>query len=201
MFTYSFRGLSYRILARLALVLSEAKMLFASNDESVAVTQIEDDIATRAAMIMDTYGNSVLRYAYSYMHNMEDSEDILQETLIMFMRKAPVFESDSHAKAWLFTVAGNIAKNKLKYNEIRRHDDLNEELVGENKEDLSFIWEAVKSLPDEYREVIHLFYEEDFTTAQISDVLKRKESTVRSQLKRAREKLKVVLKEVYDFGE
>ncbi len=163
-------------------------------------TSITDDVATRAANLMDTHGNSVLRYAYSYMHNMEDSEDVLQETLIMFMRKAPVFDSDSHAKAWLFTVAGNIAKNKLKYNEIRRHDELNEELVGENKQDLSFIWEAVKELPEEYREVIHLFYEEDFTTAQIADVLNRKEATVRSQLKRGREKLKVVLKEVYDFG-
>ena len=73
-------------------------------------------------------------------------------------------------------------------------------MVAEEKADLSFVWEAVKSLPDTQRDVIHLFYEEGYQTAEIANILDRKEATVRSDLKRAREKLKVILKEVYDFG-
>ena len=157
-------------------------------------------VTERAAALMDKYGNIILRVAYSYLHNMEDAEDILQETLISYMRTAPVFENEKHEKSWLFTVAANHSKNKIKSNNLRRADELNEELVAEKKEDLSFIWEAVKSLPEDYREVIHLFYEEDLTTAQIATVLKRRESTVRSQLKRGRDKLKTILKESYDFG-
>ena len=163
-------------------------------------TAIADDISLTAARLMDTYGNQILRFAYTYVHNYEDAEDILQETLIPYMRTAPVFENEKHEKSWLFTVAANHSKNKIKSNNLRRADELNEELVAEKKEDLSYLWEAVKSLPEDYREVIHLFYQEDYTTAQIAQVLKRRESTVRSQLKRARDKLKEILKENYDLG-
>ena len=165
-----------------------------------STASISDDVSLTAARLMDSYGNQILRFAYSYVHNMEDAEDILQETLISYMRTAPVFENEKHEKSWLFTVTANHSKNKIKSNNIRRADELNEELVAEKKEDLSFIWEAVKNLPDDYREVIHLFYEEDLTTAQIAQTLNRRESTVRSQLKRGRDKLKEILKENYDFG-
>ena len=174
--------------------------VFMSDAAPVKSVPATEDVSLTAARLMDTYGKHILRFAYSYVHNMEDAEDILQETLISYIRTAPVFENEKHEKSWLFTVAANHSKNKIKSNNIRRADELNEELVAEKKEDLSFIWEAVKQLPEDYREVIHLFYEEDFTTAQIAEVLKRRESTVRSQLKRGRDKLKEILKESYDFG-
>ena len=174
-------------------------MLFIGH-AGASTASISDDVSLTAARLMDSYGNQILRFAYSYVHNMEDAEDILQETLISYMRTAPVFENEKHEKSWLFTVTANHSKNKIKSNNIRRADELNEELVAEKKEDLSFIWEAVKNLPDDYREVIHLFYEEDLTTAQIAQTLNRRESTVRSQLKRGRDKLKEILKENYDFG-
>ena len=176
------------------------RAVFFADAASVDSTSISNDVSTVATRLMQTYGNQLLRFAYTYVHNYEDAEDIVQETLISYMRTAPVFENEKHEKSWLFTVAANHSKNKIKSNNIRRADELNEELVAEKKEDLSFLWEAVKSLPEEYREVIHLFYQEDYTTAQIATVLKRRESTVRSQLKRARDKLKEILKEEYDFG-
>lgn len=96
-------------------------------------------------------------------------------------------------------MAGNLSKNRIHYNKIRSTDELNEALVAEQREDLSFVWDAVKMLPVKYREVIHLFYYEDLSTAQIAEILKEKESTIRSRLMRGREKLKSILKEVYDF--
>ena len=78
--------------------------------------------------------------------------------------------------------------------------ELNEELVAEEREDLRFVWEAVKGLPDTQREVIHLFYQEGYKTAEIAEILGRKEATIRSDLKRARERLKEILKEEFDFG-
>ena len=75
-----------------------------------------------------------------------------------------------------------------------------EELVSEERSDLSFVWDAVKALPEKFREVVHLFYFEGYQTAQIAKILNMKESTVRSNLARGREKLKAVLKEAYDFG-
>ncbi|MCR5615223.1 MAG: sigma-70 family RNA polymerase sigma factor [Saccharofermentans sp.] len=153
--------------------------------------------------IMDQLGNAILRLAYSYLHNMEDAEDILQETLIKFVTAKPVFENEKHRKAWLLTVAANLAKNRIEYNRVRSSEELNEEIAGaapeEEEDDLSFVWEAVKKLPDNQREVIHLFYQEGYKTAEIAEILGRKEATIRSDLKRARDKLKEILKEANDF--
>ena len=153
----------------------------------------------RAGAVLDKYGNSLLRVAYSYLHNMSDAEDVLQDTLIQYIRNDRTFESDSHEKAWLITVASNISKNKIKYNKLRETDELMEELIAEERQDLGFVWEAVKRLPDKYREVIHLFYQEEYSTKEIAEILERKEATVRSDLLRGREKLKEILKEAYDF--
>ena len=153
----------------------------------------------RAGMLIDEYGNSILRLAYSYLHNMEDAEDILQDTLIQFLKNSPSFENEAHEKAWLITVASNLSKNKINYNKLRDTDELSEELISQEKEDLNFVWEAVKELPENSREVIHLFYQEGYSTGEIAGILKRKEATIRSDLKRGRERLKKILKEAYDF--
>lgn len=148
---------------------------------------------------LDHYGNAVLRLAYSYLHNMSDAEDVLQDTMIRYLQSAPAFENENHEKAWLLRVASNLSKNRIDYNKIREADELEETLVAEEREDLSFVWEAVKELPDPYREVIHLYYEEGYQTKEISRILGRKESSVRSDLRRGRERLKEILKEAYDF--
>lgn len=155
----------------------------------------------QAERVMTDHGNNILRLAYSYLHNLSDAEDILQDTLIQYLKAAPVFENPTHEKAWLLRVAANLSKNRIAYNSIRSTDLLMESLAQEGREDLSFVWEAVKTLPEKYREVIHLFYYEGYSTAEISKILKRKEGTIRSDLHRGREKLKLILKEVYDFEE
>ena len=160
-------------------------------------------ISAEAEHYLDTYGNAILRLAYSYLHNMADAEEVLQDTLVQFIHTAPVFENEPHAKSWLMQVAANLSKNRIRSNRIRQAEDLDElqeTLAGQESEDLSFVWEAVKSLPKKYREVIHLFYQEGYATGEIARILQRKESTVRSDLKRGRERLKEILQEVYDYA-
>lgn len=152
-----------------------------------------------AERIMDTYGNAVLRLAYTYVHNMSDAEDILQETLIRYLEHRLVFADENHEKAWIFRVAANLSKNKIAYNKIRQADQLENQLIVQEREDLTFVWDAVKRLPESYREAIHLHYYEGFSTAQIAEILGKKESSVRSDLRRGREKLREVLREEYDF--
>lgn len=158
-----------------------------------------EEINARAEAILTQYGNSILRLAYSYLHNMADAEEVVQDTLVQFLKTAPTFSGKTHEEAWLMRVAGNLSKNRLRYNRVRSTDELNDELVAEEREDLSFVWEAVKSLPVKYREVIHLFYHEGYSTAEIAGILQRNESTVRSCLSRGRALLKEILKEAYDF--
>lgn len=164
--------------------------------------QVSREEADRqAARLLDQYGNRILRLAYTYLHNMSDAEDILQDTLLQFLKKAPSFDSAEHEKAWLLRVAANLSKNRIAYNAVRRTDELDETLAAEEREDLSFVWEAVKSLPTQYREAIHLFYYEGYSTRQIAEVLSKKETTVRSDLRRGRARLKELLKGAYGFEE
>lgn len=162
-------------------------------------TNSRENINSQAERMLSEYGNAILRLAYSYLHTTADAEEILQDTLIQFLRTAPMLRSKGHEKAWLLHVAANLSKNRIKYNAIRQSDELTEELISENRDDLSFVWKAVKDLPSKYREVIHLFYHEGYQTAQIAEILRIKETTVRSNLSRGRAKLKTVLKEAYDF--
>lgn len=177
----------------------KGKEIEVNSARKAPMTQEEQDKYLRE--ILDRHGNRILRLAYSYVHNMEDSEEILQDVLMKLISVAPEFASKEHEKAWILRVTANLSKNKIEYNKLRDTDELNEELVAEKKEDLSYIWEAVKSLPENYREVIHLFYEEGYSTDEIAVLLSESGANIRTRLKRARAKLKDILREEYDFDD
>ena len=220
-FTYEANLPLLRRLAMLLLAFSDSddnndleeqfEMISASEDDLYDKEATENDrksdeeIEREAEEILDTIGNSILRLALSYLHNIEDAEDILQETMIKFVTVRPVFESEAHRKAWLMRVASNLAKNRIDYNRVRDTLELNEEIAGEVQEDLDkgdeykAIWDAVRALPVNQREAIHLFYQEGYSTAEIALIMGRREATVRSDLKRARDKLRELLKEANDF--
>lgn len=176
------------------------RVFFSTEETSQPLQPSREKVNQRATALLDQYGEHILRLAYSYLHNQSDAEDILQDTLIQYLRTAPVLESPAHEKAWLLRVAGNLSKNLLRAQGYRQADQLEETLVAQEREDLSYVWEAVKTLPVPYREAIHLFYYEGYSTAQIARILDQKESTVRSRLKRGREKLKPLLEEVGALG-
>lgn len=186
---------------RLWKMLTSRLALFSSRALNPAADRSQETVSQQAERLLGEYGNSILRLAYSYLHNQSDAEEILQETLLRFLQTAPVLESSAHEKAWLLRVAGNLSKNRISYNRIRKTDELDESLAAEGREDLSFVWEAVGKLPVTWREVIHLYYQEDYSTAEIAKILGRRESTVRSDLRRGRARLREVLKEGYDFEE
>lgn len=139
--------------------------------QSVSDETLSAAVGETAAHLLDAYGNNILRLAYSYLHSVEDAEEVVQDTLLQFLQVAPSFMDPTHEKAWCLRVAGNLAKNRIKYNRVRDADELNEELVAEDREDLSFVWEAVKVLPVKYREVVHLFYHEGYSTAEVARIL------------------------------
>ena len=193
---YKEKSIQYKI----KVILRKIVCRFSRTDgnEKKVLSQTEEINAT-AVRILNLYENDILRMAYSYLHNMEDAEDIVQDTVISYWQKAPQNMDTAKEKAWLLTVAANLSKNKIRYKKLRKTDELTDMLIQEEREDLSFVWEAVKSLPVKYREAVHLFYYEGYQTRDIARILNRKESSVRSDLRRGREQLKKILKEAYDF--
>ncbi len=150
---------------------------------------------------LQAYGNSILRTAYAYTHNMADAEDVLQDTLLRFMEKNPHFESPEHEKAWLLRVAINLSKNKLRTVWFRREEIPEAYADVQPGEGEPAVLQAVKQLDVKYREVIHLYFYEEYSTEEIARMLGKNPSTVRSLLHRAKLILKDKLKGEYDFGE
>lgn len=66
----------------------------------------------QAERILIEYGNSILRLAYSYLHNMSDAEDVLQDTLIQYIKTAPLFEGHLMRKHGLFVSLLTLVKIK-----------------------------------------------------------------------------------------
>lgn len=178
------------------------RILVLFESELLTLSPVGAQAAAGAEKALQSYGNSLLRLAFSYMHNMQDAEDALQDTLIQYMRKAPAFESEEREKAWLITVTCNICKNKLRHTKHLREDELTDIIPDERQaEDLSVVWECVKSLPDKYSEVLHLYYYEGYSIKEIADMLGKNEATVRSLMSRGRNMLKAPLEDIYGYEE
>lgn len=150
---------------------------------------------------LDKYGDMVFRLAVSYMKNRQDAEDVVQDVFMILLKKEIIFENNEHQKAWLLRTTINICKNKLKLfwrRNVFSIDEFSEFSYDENYNE-NFVLEAVMNLPTQHRVVVYLYYYEGYKTAEISKILGKEESTVRSILHRARNKLKKILKEEYDF--
>lgn len=142
---------------------------------------------------LNLFGNDILRLAYSYMKNRYDAEDIVQDVLIRYMQSAKVFQGEEHMKAWLLRVASNLCKDRLKSASYQREVAIPEgydiEAPTDDIQEESQVMKSVMALPEKYRSVIHLYYFEEYSTKEIAEILEKKETTIRSLLKRGREKL------------
>lgn len=148
--------------------------------------------------MIEKYSDMILRISYTYMKNFSDSEDITQEVFIKLLEKQPSFQSSDQEKAWLIRVTINLCKDKLKSSWLKKTTTLEGDFSEITKEDNELI-EMVLSLPLKYRSILLLFYYDDYSISQISSIVNLKESTVGSQLSRARKLLKIKLKEDFEY--
>lgn len=147
----------------------------------------------------------VYRLAMARVRNPHDAQDIVQQVFLKLVCNIEKLESEEHVKAWLITVTVNEGKS-LFSTAWRRHTASLEENAeaqdlsapSQEIEETNDILKAVNCLPEKYRVVIHLFYYHDLSTEEIAKILGRSNHTVRSQLSRAREKMRKDLKGVFE---
>lgn len=145
--------------------------------------------------VLNRYAKNLIRIAFTYLKNMSDAEDVVQEVFISLMKRRDGFESEEYEKAWLIRVTVNHSKNRLKSAWNRFRAPLEEDITYLQEEE-SEILTAVLELPSKYRTVIHLFYYEGYSIADIAKILKKSQGTVGTWLSRGRK----LLKEKLDGG-
>lgn len=144
--------------------------------------------------VIHEFGDMVYRLAYSYCRNKPDADDIFQEVFLKYMKTVLAFDNDEHKKAWLIRVTINCAKSEM-MSFWKRHVTEMTDDIGFTEPDEQYLAEVLKQLPGKYGIVIHLYYYEGYATEEIAGLLGKKPSTIRTQLTRAREILRKLLKE------
>ena len=146
-----------------------------------------------AERLVAQYGSAVYRLAYARTGSREDAEDVTQETFLRLVRSSPVFQDGAHEKAWLLRVAAHCAADVFRA-PWRKRDLPLEAAAGASvpppEEPDGGVLAAVLALPEKYRLPVHLFYYEGYSIQETAAILGRRESTVRTQLTRARAMLR-----------
>ncbi|MDD3570359.1 MAG: sigma-70 family RNA polymerase sigma factor [Lachnospiraceae bacterium] len=139
--------------------------------------------------VITTYGNMIYHIALSKTGTKHDAEDIFQEVFMKYLKKKPKFNNEEHRKAWFIRVTVNCTSSFFTNVFRKKTRNITEDLIFIDKEMQDLSTELHK-IPQKYREVIYLFYYEEMSINEIGIALNRKNSTVRTQLTRARSMLK-----------
>ena len=145
--------------------------------------------------VMERYGNTVYRLAYSQTRSKTDAEDIYQDVFLRYFRKRPEFESEEHRKAWIIRTtlicckrywSASFRKETLSLEEITDVAALPEEEKG--------VLQALFQLPEKYRLPLELYYVEGLTAEECAKVLKIRPVAFRVRISRGKTMLKEKLK-------
>lgn len=138
------------------------------------------------------YAQTVQSACLMRLQSQPDADDCFQLTFLKLFTKSPEFRDEEHLKAWLLRVAINECKKLIRDN--RRHvsiDSLTEVPLPPTDDENDISW-AIMRLEPKYREVLYLFYGEGYKSEEIAHILGKNHNTVRTMLRRGREKLKQI---------
>ncbi|MFR6470846.1 MAG: RNA polymerase sigma factor [Turicibacter sanguinis] len=156
--------------------------------------------------LIEDYGQDVLKIAYLYVKDQQLAEDIFQEVFYKVMKNYHKFEHLSSEKTWLIRITINTCKDLLRTSWLRRvttFGTLEEQNQTQYEQPFDMtqsesnneLYEMIMKLPQRYKEVILLFYYEDFSYDEMARILNIPKGTVQSRLARGREKLKKMMEE------
>ena len=147
--------------------------------------------------ILDRYGDMLYRLCILMLKQEQDAEDVVQETLIKYCRKAPSFADGEHEKAWLLRVAANGCRDLLRFR--ARHPQADGESLAWAPVEAqdSGILEALASLPEKFRLVLVLHYVEGYSVEDIAKIIGRTPSAVKMRLQKGRKLLEKTYREAY----
>lgn len=148
--------------------------------------------------LYEYYMKDMFRFAYYYTGSVSAAEDCVSETALIAFQKITQLKKADSFKSWLFKILYNQCKSAqkekalaLKHSEIDSRTDLYYE-SGDRNESIA-LKNALKTLPDEEREILILYYSCGYTSKEIGEITSLKDATVRSKISRATAKLRTLL--------
>lgn len=149
------------------------------------------------------YQDMVYRIALHQTGNPADGEDAVQEVFLKLFTCSVPFEGEDHLRRWLIRVTVNHCRDLQRSPWKRRRVSLDALPVEPSfqEPEQAELYREVMALPEKYRTVLYLFYYEELSVREISEVLGIRTTAVTTRLSRARTKLKERLAEVWNDDE
>ena len=146
--------------------------------------------------LIEEYGNKLLRTCYLILNDREEAEDVVQETFIKVFNKIDTFKEKSGLYTWIYAIALNLSRDRMRIKQDML--ELKDEWIGnddveshvEINIDREQLRKEIFGMNSLYREVLVLFYFEELSIKEISNLLNEKEGTIKSKLSRGRNMLK-----------
>ncbi len=190
------------------------KKLFALSDEELIKEFQDNDTLEAYEILVKRYKDPLMNFVYRFVGNRDVCADIVQDTMIKFYLNKDSYKSFAKFSTWIYTIAGNLAKNELKRRKRRTilslsSDDEEKTIQVEDKSFFTpealadssikgdMIQKALLKVKPVYREVVILRDIEGFSYEEIAEMTELSIGTVKSRINRGRAQLQKLLKNVY----
>lgn len=153
--------------------------------------------------VYHSFKNRMFNSAFRILKSRVEAEDVVQDCFIKSFQKIHQLNDDANLGAWLKRIVINTSLDKIrnKKKEVWIEETLMLENESEKVEDeiqsdisIDFIKNCIEQLKEKYRTILILYMIEDYNHREIAEMLKLKESTVRSQYKRGKDQLLKMIK-------
>jgi RNA polymerase sigma-70 factor (ECF subfamily) len=160
------------------------------------------------AEFIDKYKETVFLCCRRMGLREDETEDVASETFLAAYKALRRYGGQAELSTWLWSIAYRQAVNYLRKNKRHRQlqTELDEEIVGteeqapltqaQSREQQEIVWQAVNHLPRLWAVAVILHYRETKSIAEIADIMRTRQNTVKTYLFRGREKLKQILSPV-----
>ena len=176
-----------------------------AEDETPSLRALLDagEVERAYTQVVESTQDSLYRFLRHMLRDEDAAQDVFQDTYIRVFRALAGFRGEAALTTWVLTIGRNTALNRIRRQKSKegRTDSLDDALLPPveatvaPREEVATrsLLDAVDGLPEAQREAVLLFYGEDLTLAEMASVTGRPENTLKSDLLRARKKLRQLL--------
>ncbi|WP_281542840.1 RNA polymerase sigma factor [Maribacter aestuarii] len=170
--------------------------------DALLVLQYQSGDKKALGILVNKYHAKLCRHSYWYVKDVNASQDIVQDSWSIIINKLNTIRDANTFECWAMRIVTRRSIDFLKKEKTKKirlktynHLKLNEEEPNEDKDkEIKKLNRAVGKLSQNQQVVLRLFYTEDYSMHEISEILEISIGTVKSRLFHAREKLKTILK-------
>ena len=190
------------------------KKLIGLTDEEL-IKEFQDNNTIEAyEILVNRFKDPLTNYVFRFLGERDICTDIVQDTMIKFYIHKDSYKSFAKFSTWIYTIAGNLARNELKRRKRRvifslTHDDPEKQVQIEDKAFVSperatdseikgeLVQKALQKVKPVYREVVILRDIQEFSYEEIAEMTNLSIGTVKSRINRGRKHLQKLLKNIY----